>query len=96
MKTIKLIFIAFIITSFLTACGKPYVVPDGGKEYPTYGLLNTESNKSEKMCYKLNLGNVIWSIVLFETIIAPVYFIGFSLYNPIGEKTEKGCGIDAK
>ena len=78
----------------LTACGKPYYSVENKKEYPTYGLLNQDSIKSDKMCYELSIGNIVWSVLLINTVVAPIYFIGFSLYNPIGEKTEKGCGID--
>jgi hypothetical protein len=33
--------------------------------------------------YKTVVGNVIWGIILVETIIAPIYFFGFSLYEPV-------------
>lgn len=56
----------------------------GGKEYGTYGLLNEGSMKSDKVEYRLVAGNVIWSVILCETVFAPIYFIGFSIYEPVG------------
>ncbi len=83
-----------LIASILAGCGSP--MDHNGKHYPTYGFFNEASQRSEKMCYELSVGNVVWSIILIETIVMPIYFIGFSLFNPIGPKGEKGCGIDAR
>jgi len=30
-------------------------------------------------------GNIIWGVILFVTVIAPIYFFGFSMFEPIGE-----------
>ena len=96
----KKIIACIIIASLLAGCGAPLDVTqaDGStKTYPTYGFFNQKTEKSDKMCYEVSVGNVVWSIILFETVIAPVYFIGFSLYNPTGPKDASGkCGIDAK
>ncbi len=70
----------------LAACGRPQYLGDTDAQktyYPTYGLFNEASNKSSKVCYELSAGNVIWSIILVETVIFPVYFIGWSIYNPV-------------
>lgn len=77
----------------LAACGRP--MDYNGKTYPTYGLINEESKKSNDMCYETSIGNVVWSILLIETIVAPIYFIGFSIQNPVGPKHDGKCGIDA-
>ncbi len=79
----------------LTACGAP--IEHNEKVYPTYGLFNENESKSEDMCYEVSVGNVVWSIILIETVVAPIYFVGFSLYNPIGPKDANGkCGIDSQ
>ena len=98
MKTSKkLISIAVAAAITLAGCGSPAVITtvDGkAKEYPTYGWFNWNTSMSEKVCYDVSVGNVVWSIILIETVIAPVYFIGFSLFNPIGPKIDGKCGID--
>ncbi len=65
--------------------------------YPTYGLFNESTDKSRNVCYKISIGNVVWSILLFETVIAPIYFIGFSLYNPVRMKNDGNdqCSYDS-
>lgn len=96
MKKLILILISI---SFLTACGNPasFRVNNKVKEYPTYGFINSNTKKSEKICYEVSVGNIVWSIVLFSTVVAPVYFIGFSLFNPVSIKnTDSTCpGIDS-
>lgn len=82
-----------ILLLIFASCGKP--LKYNNKLYPTYGLLNHHTKKSNKMCYEISFGNIVWSILLIQTIIAPVYFIGFSLYNPVQPISENGgCGID--
>lgn len=90
----KRILISILLASVLSACGSP--IDYNGKHYPTVGVVNSVDKQSEKMCYEVSVGNVIWSIILIETIVAPIYFVGWSLWNPIGPKSESGCGIDAR
>ena len=49
-------------------------------------MLNEDSKKNPDIEYEPIWGNIVWGIILIETIIAPVYFFGFSLFEPIGEK----------
>lgn len=88
----KKLIAAALIAAMLTGCGQP--INHAGKHYPTYGLFNQDTSKSEKMCYEVSIGNVVWSILLIETIVAPVYFVGWSLWNPVGPKGPNGCGFD--
>ncbi len=77
----------------LAACGQPATL--GGVYYPTHGFLDKDTKKSEKVCYELSVGNVVWSALTLGSIVLPVYFVGFSLYNPVRLKTANGgCGMD--
>jgi len=93
MKKIKSIVSILLISIILCSCGQP--IKFENKWYPTYGLFNMNGYKSDKMCYEISVGNVVWSIILIETVIFPIYFVGFSLYNPVGVKGTNGCGIDS-
>lgn len=79
----------------LTACSQPANLATGPngevKHYPTYGFFNQDELRSDKVCYRLSVGNVVWSVLLIETIIAPVYFVGFDLFEPVSVKNENGC-----
>lgn len=93
MKKTILVVLAFCIA--LTGCGQPLTV--NKKEYPTYGLFNEYTKKSKNVCYEISVGNVILSIILIETIIAPIYFIGWDLFNPVRLKKDASdqCTIDS-
>ena len=56
-----------------------------GVKYDTYGILNADEKKNPNIEYRMVWGNLVWSLILCETIIAPFYFIGFSMYEPIGK-----------
>ena len=77
----------------LSGCGHP--IDYNNKHYPTYGLLNSDSNKSKDVCYNVSMGNVAWSVILAETIVAPIYFIGFDIENPTPPNADGKCGIDS-
>ena len=49
----------------------------------SYGLANKDSKMIEGVVYEVSLGNVVWSILLSETIIAPVYFVGWDIMQPV-------------
>lgn len=72
------------LISMTFACGDTKVI--GGVEYDTYGLINAEGTKNLHIEYKPIWGNIIWGAFLFGTIIAPIYFYGFSMFEPIGKK----------
>jgi len=82
----KNIIIALVSILLLSGCANKKEI--NGNMYDTYGILNTDSKKNPNIQYELVAGNVIWSIVLIETIIVPVYMIGFSIYQPVGIKSD--------
>lgn len=77
-KFIKIAAALAVVLS-LSACGDSKRVC--GRMYDTYGLLS-DDEKHPDIHYTAIAGNVVWGILLSETIIAPVYFFGFSLYEP--------------
>ena len=59
-----------------------------GVTYDTYGLFNQADKKNDAIQYRIIIGNIVWSCILVETIIAPIYFLGFSIYEPVGIKNK--------
>jgi len=82
MFVIFLIFL-FVATTSLYGCGDRKTID--GVTYGTYGLLNEGSKRNENIEYEVIWGNVVWSVILIETIVAPIYFLGFSLFEPVGK-----------
>lgn len=67
----------------LVGCGNNKMID--GKTYGTYGFLNQDSSKNPKIEYRVIVGNVVWSAILCESFVVPLYFIGFDLYEPVGK-----------
>lgn len=90
-RRIVAIVLVLAILPLCIGCGDTKEID--GYIYDTYGLINKEESRNENIQYRLIIGNVVWSCILVETIIAPIYFLGFSIYEPIGKKnieTPKG------
>lgn len=83
MKKIAMIMAMLMCVSCLTACGNDKIID--GKMYETKGIL-TLDEKDPNIQYKVIVGNVVWSVLLCETFVFPIYFVGFSLYEPVGKK----------
>ena len=84
MKRIISILLIVCIVGVFSGCGDTKRI--NGITYDTYGLFNKDDMRNEDIEYRLIIGNIVWAIILIETIIAPVYFIGFSMYEPISKK----------
>ena len=62
-----------------------------GKKYETWGVFDRRTERDPDMCYKIIVGNVVWSVLLVETLVVPAYFVGFSLFEATGEPGSEGC-----
>lgn len=81
MKLVKILLLGFLVIS-LSCCGDTKVI--NGVEYDTYGLISADQDKNLDIEYRPIWGNIIWGSLLCETIIAPIYFFGFSMFEPVG------------
>jgi len=72
-------------TLALSACGADEKTIEG-ITYGTYGIVNKEEMRNPSIQYEISGWSIFWSIVFCETIIAPVYFIGWDLYQPVAKK----------
>lgn len=85
-RLVSLAMALVLSTTLLVGCGDHKTI--NGVTYDTYGLLNSDDKKNPNIQYEIIWGNVIWGALLFETIIAPIYFFGFSCFEPVGKKPE--------
>jgi hypothetical protein len=83
MKTAAVLCAVLMLTLSM-GCGDGQVI--NGEYHDTYGLFNAPSNKDPDVCYRAIVGNIVWSVIGIETVILPVYFIGFSMYEPIPDE----------
>lgn len=71
----------------LAGCSNP--MTHEGKTYDSYGLISS-NEKSDKVCYKTNITDVVLGVIFFETIIVPIYTFGFDMYEPQKMKDQNG------
>jgi hypothetical protein len=50
-------------------------------EVEPYGIFN-QKTKNDSIKYKVSVGNVIWSVLLSETVVVPVILCGWYLWEP--------------
>lgn len=79
-KTIAIL----IITGILSGCGSSKTID--GITYDTYGFINKDNVRDPSVQYRVITGNVVWAIILSESIAFPIYFLGFSLFEPTCKK----------
>lgn len=84
MRKVLSIILIVALASSLGACAREANIC--GTTYTPYGLLNENDKKNPDIEYEVVWGNVFWGIVLMGTIVAPIYFGGFSLFQPVGPK----------
>jgi hypothetical protein len=84
MKTLTSVIVALALT--VTACADSMVVDN--HLYRPYGLIDRGTVMDPRIDYNVSWGNVFWGILLSETIIAPIYFFGFALFEPTGSKDQ--------
>lgn len=81
----KIVAVAIIVMMLLVSgCADKKTID--GIEYDTYGLLNRNEKENPDIQYEIVWGNVIWGAILSETIVAPIYFFGFSIWEPVGKR----------
>lgn len=84
MKRTLLLAAALASTLLLSACGNDKTI--NGKNYQTYGVFNEDANKDDGIKYEVSAGSVIWAIILCETVVFPVYIVGWDLWQPVKAK----------
>jgi len=80
-----------LAASMMVGCGQAKQI--NGKTYSTYGFLNVDSLKNDKIAYSINVGDVILSVIFCETLVVPIVLCGFDIMEPVGKSgndPEKG------
>jgi hypothetical protein len=73
----------FLLLLSISACAEPRTIE--GVTYVPYGLLSQE-DKNPDIAYEPSAGNIFWSVVGFQTVVLPIYLVGWRLYQPVGKK----------
>jgi len=84
---LKQLILVFIIGFTLISCADNKTLTINGQTQviESYGWFD-ESIANECVNYQVVTGNVVWSVILIETIIAPIIITGNGLWEPVGVK----------
>jgi hypothetical protein len=58
-------------------------------EFQPYGLIDQNDIKNDSIHYELSAGNLILSIIFIETVIVPIQYGGYYLFEPVGKVNSK-------
>ncbi len=86
MKKLLLVFMFSALLFSSCADSKTLELNSKIRTFEPYGLIDKDEFKNDSIQYKLSVGNIVWSVILSETFVAPVYFIRFQLYEPVAVK----------
>jgi len=70
------------------ADNKELVIKGKVQTVEPYGWADVNEVKNPDVNYKLCVGNVIWSLILSETFIVPIWLTGWQIYEPVSTKIE--------
>jgi hypothetical protein len=73
----KIILSATLLVA-LASCADSKII--NGTEYDSIGVFH---DPAPCINYRVVAGNVVWAVILIETVVMPVYFIGFSIQEPV-------------
>lgn len=79
MKKIVAILATLMLAVFLSGCAGD--VRTGGKVYQSFGVINEDAKRQPDMKYSVSFGSVVVGVLFIETIIVPIYVVGWDLYE---------------
>ena len=80
----KNVLLAAIACISLAACAQPKTID--GVQYRPYGLFNEQERKNPKIDYDVSIGSVVAAVIFCETVIVPIYVVGWDTMEPTGPK----------
>jgi hypothetical protein len=71
-----------------TSCAdsKDFIIDGETVTVEPYGWADYQTMKHDSIIYKVSVGNVVWSCLLVQTVVASVVFTGWYLYEPVEKK----------
>jgi hypothetical protein len=81
MKKLFVYLMLVVFAVSLSGCAESRYI--GNKQYETFGIFNEDVVRDPNIKYEVSAGSVIFSIIFIETVIVPVYLIGWDLWEPV-------------
>ena len=76
-----------LIFSFASCADeKEFIINNEKVVVEPYGWANRDTQYNDSILYEVNGGNIVWSVILSETIFVPIWLTGWQLYEPLKKK----------
>ena len=84
----KITICLLLAIGLLSSCADSKVININGEDVlvEPYGWMDKQEFKNDSVIYRVNTGNVVWSIIGIETVFVPVILTGKYLYEPVSKK----------
>ena len=82
MNKVRILMLLMLIINISCADSKTFEINGKQVTVEPYGWADLDK-KNKNIRYETNVGNVVWSILLCQTIVAPVVFTGWYLFEPV-------------
>lgn len=88
MKKFSLIFL--LLVTLLSSCAddKTLILNGREKTFEPYGWIDVHDVKNDSISYTVCAQNIVWDVILSETLIFPILCTGYELYEPDHVKVE--------
>ena len=88
MRNLNNVFYVMLLLTLFVSCADSKVINIDGRDVlvEPYGWMNEDIMKNDSVIYKVNTGNVVWSVIGVETVLIPIILTGNSLYEPVRKK----------
>ena len=84
MKRLSMLILAVATAFCLGGCARHKDIDN--KTYEPFGMLNESAIRDPSITYEVSFGSVMVAIILSETVIVPIYVIGWDLMEPVKAK----------
>lgn len=88
----KLILLFSLLSLLLAGCDEHKTI--NGKVVPVYGFFNEAVSKDPNVVYQVSPWSVICAIVFCETLVVPIYVVGWDLFEPVKAKVVTAAPVD--
>ena len=87
MKNKAQILATLLMAVLMTSCAdsKKFTIDNKEVTVEPYGWFDMGA-KNDSVNYRLNAGNIVWSVILLGTVVVPVVLTGDQLWEPVSKK----------
>jgi len=85
MKKLFAIFAIVLSVALVSSCAdrRNFITAGQTIKAQPYGIFNEETHRTNGVKYEVSFGSVAMAVIFIETIIVPIYIVGWDLFEPV-------------